>query len=464
MNRGRRETELGSGGLKLWARFVLATSIALSVVMTIGGALLFGTTSRLAETAREEALVRTVQVTASELVPGNFKQRPGSAARLLANGRVRRFEVTYGIGRRESHPGVLYETVEDAGQVSARILSPLDAGHAGRDMLGLIVGISFFVLLAGIGVAYAVANQVSRPLEEVIEDIRQIARGDLRHRTRVRGGGEIKLLSRAIDRMTSELEQAREQELLLRVRDREMEVAREVREALLPTETPQVSGYDLGALHVGAPTPGGDFHDFVETGDGRVVFLVAGVTGKGVPGALVGATARAYLRTELGRGGTLEDVLSRVNRVLVADVRRGMCVTVLCVELDPTVHRARAACAGHKVPMLRLCASDGKLRLVQPEGIALGFDRGPVFDNRLQVMEFPIETGDRLLVANEGALQVTNPDGDELGERAFFRMVMKLSGERTAVMLENLEAAFQAFADGTPFPADISIVSASREA
>ncbi len=464
MGRGRRETELGSGGLKLWARFVLATSIALSVVMTIGGAMLYSTTTRLAEAAREEALVRTVQVTATELVPGNFEQRPGSTARLLAGGKVRRFDVTYGASRRESHPGVLYETVEPDGRVGTRILSPLDAGHAGRDMLGLIVGISFFVLLAGIGVAYAVANQVARPLEEVIEDIRQIARGNLRHRTRVRGGGEIKLLARAIDRMASDLAEARERDFLHRVRERELAVAREVREALLPTETPSVPGYDLGALHVGAPSPGGDFHDFVEIGDGRIVFLVAGVTGKGVPGALVGATARAYLRTELARGKSLEDVLSRVNRALAQDVRRGMCVSVLCVELDPTAHRARAACAGHKVPLLRLCASDGKLRLVQPEGIALGFDRGPVFERRLEVVEFPVEPTDRLLLANEGALQVTNPDGEELGERAFFRMVMKLSRETTAVMLENIEVALRAFADDEPYPSDISIVSAFREA
>lgn len=464
MGRGRRETELGSGGLKLWARFVLATSIALSVVMAIGGAMLYSTTTRLSEAAREEALVRTVQVTADELVPGNFEQRPGSTARLLAGGRVRRFEVQYGIGRNEGHPGVLYETVDPTGRAGTRILSPLDAGHAGRGLLGLIVGISFFVLLAGIGVAYAVANQVARPLEEVIEDIRQIAHGNLQHRTRVRGGGEIKLLARAIDRMTSELADARERDLQHRVRERELEVAREVREALLPTQTPDVPGYDLGALHVGAPSPGGDFHDFIDAGDGRVVFLVAGVTGKGVPGALVGATARAYLRTELGRGGALEEVLARVNRALVQDVRRGMCVSVLCVELDPKRHRVRAACAGHKVPLLRLCASDGKLRLVQPEGIALGFDRGPVFERRLEVVEFPIETGDRLLVANEGALQVTDPGGEELGERAFFRMVMKLSREKTPVMLENLEVALSAFADDTPYPNDISIVSVMREA
>ena len=53
-------------------------------------------------------------------------------------------------------------------------------------------------------------------------------------------------------------------------------------------------------------------------------------------------------------------------------------------DVDAGSHQLTVACAGHKVPLLRFSASDKQLRLVQPEGIALAFDKGPVFDKRLQ--------------------------------------------------------------------------------
>ena len=63
--------------------------------------------------------------------------------------------------------------------------------------------------------------------------------------------------------MTASLEEAQDAELELSSREREMEVAAEVHEALLPESIPQLGGYDIAALQIGCPTPGGDFYDFI---------------------------------------------------------------------------------------------------------------------------------------------------------------------------------------------------------
>jgi serine phosphatase RsbU (regulator of sigma subunit) len=284
----------------------------------------------------------------------------------------------------------------------------------------------------------------------------------MRHRTRVRAGGEIMMLARSIDQMAIGLEEAHDAQIELSKREREVGLAAEVREALLPDAAPQVQGYDLGNLHVASPSPGGDFHDFIELPGKRIGLLVCEVSGRGIPGALVGAIARSYLRVELALGEDVAATLSRVNREIARDVRRGMYVTALYVVLDPAENTALVACAGHKLPLVRFTASDGKVRLVQPEGIALGFDKGPVFDKALQVQKFSIEPGDRILLANTGPVRVKNRKDEEIGEKAFYRLVLQHASAPTEAMLAELERALETFSAGGPFPADLSIVSVAR--
>ena len=131
----------------------------------------------------------------------------------------------------------------------------------------------------------------------------------------------------------------------------------------MPFATPDVTGYDLRAAHLPSDELLGDFHHFVTLDDGRVGVLVCDVSGAGVPAALVGATARAYLATELERGDDLLEAFRLVNRRIQEDVRRGMYVTALYCLVDPAHHSAQVVCAGHKVPLLRYTAADGRVTL-----------------------------------------------------------------------------------------------------
>jgi len=376
-----------------------------------------------------------------------------------------------GSGRFQRYPVVFEEGTPHAGEEGqllqydggANVLAPRDPhGGQGDSLFGLILLASFLVIAVGAGVSLAVSAQVSKPIDVLVEDVRSIARGNLRHKTRVRAGGEVANLARQIDRMAASLAEAQDAEVELGVREREREVAGEVREALLPHNWPEVSGYRIGDLHRDSAEPGGDFHDFVEV-DGKLVLLVCEVSGRGVPGALVGATARAYLKSELERATDLEAALKKINRAIARDVRRGMYVTALIVVLDPIEHTARVACAGHKLPLVRFDAAEGQVRLIQPGGIALGFDKGPIFDRGLELAKVPIGPGDRLVLATTGPVQVTNPDGEELGERRFYKLVARNAQDDPRSMLEGILTAAEAFADGEELPADLTLVVLARD-
>jgi len=445
-------------GMGLMPRFAITMTLSLAVVMAIAGYALYDSSTRIARSVQDETLKGATVLT---LRSPAFEQ-VGNTLQYDSRTRVESAPIRYGDDLEQR--GFVYQirkSREDL-EPEMRILVPGTIRRSEEGLLGLIVAATLLVILVGAGMAMWVARQVAGPIASIVDEVRQISHGDLRSLSGVEGAREIKILARAIDRMTKDLETAQEAELELSIREREMELATGVREALLPVTTPLVKGYDIGSSHLSSPRFGGDFHDYIELPDGRVGMLVCDVAGQGVPAALVGATARSYLRSTLLQGGDLHESLCRINRELARDVRRGMFVTALYALLEPGSARVRVACAGHKIPLLLYRAADQKLRLLHPEGIALAFDNGPVFERALQIEELPLEPGDRLVLTNSGPVKVRSEAGDELGEKPFYRHVLQFAALDTQRFLKSVRRTLVSFAGEAAFPSDISLVTVSR--
>lgn len=498
----------GGGGLSIAGRFSLFMTLALLVVMSAAGFFLLQKSRAAVSQATRGVLNRTAQLTVNEHEERNpelfetlreFVARHGDAPgqipeedlvdllqQVRSPGEKTYTNLESGVEVETPAGRLVHQNVEfdeDSAMPGAAgllvrlkrtrtnapaeyhgsLLAPADPqGGQGDSLFGLILVFSAAVIAVGAGVALVVSAQVTKPLEILAADVRSISHGNLHHRTKVKGGGEVYHLARQIDRMAQTLEEAQENEIELSVREREREVAHEVRDALLPQGAPTLAGFALADVHEDAADPGGDFHDFVTSGD-RLSLLVCEVSGRGVPGALVGATARAYLRGELERDGELGDVLKKVNRQIAHDVRRGMYVTALCVQLSPNHDIATVACAGHKMPLVRYSAESKSIKIFQPEGIALGFDKGPVFERSLEVVQIPLGPGDRLVLATTGPAQVQDADGNEVGDKGFYRLVARAAGHPPDKMVAGILGALHKHADGEAFPADVSLVVVARE-
>jgi serine phosphatase RsbU (regulator of sigma subunit) len=481
----KKSSDRRAGGASLGTRFSLTMSIALALVMAAAGVFLFTRAVAQAEKTQELAFLEAVKLRGK---PTDTAYQPiqGSSVQTFENGTLQRIDVvltkdskTTGwlyrakdIERHSTKDPRRYENnqdyehgYEDGFKDGHQLFVPQSLREqAGEGLPILILGVTLAVILVGALVAWIIGGSVSHPLALIVEDIAQIARGNLRHRTRVRAGGEVMQLARSIDRMAADLDAARDAAFEQNRRERELSLASDVREALLPQTTPKLAGHELAARHVSSPTPGGDFHDFIEYPDGRVGLLVCDVSGRGVPGAMIGAVARSYLRAELLHHEDVSVAFARANRALSRDLRRGMFVSAMFTLVDPREGVATVVCAGHKLPLVRYTGEDGRIRVVHPEGIALGLDKGPVFERALKPVRVPLEPGDRLVCATTGAPAVQNPQGFELGEKEFFKLVLQHSARTTEQMLDGVLAGIEAHADGAPFPTDLSIVAVSRPA
>jgi serine phosphatase RsbU (regulator of sigma subunit)/anti-sigma regulatory factor (Ser/Thr protein kinase) len=232
---------------------------------------------------------------------------------------------------------------------------------------------------------------------------------------------------------------ARQQQAQAAERERieqELRVARIIQQTLLPKEVPQLPGWCVEAYWMPARAVGGDFYDFIELPDGRMCVINADVTDKGVPAALVMASARSVLRAATERLQSPGAILRRVNETLCPDIPTNMFITCLIVIFDPTSGHIVFANAGHNLPLLH--SKEGATELVA-RGMPLGLMPGMEYEEG----EAALAPGDRLLMYSDGISEAHNPDREMFGFPRIRQSVIAHAGSGS--IIENLKADLEAF-------------------
>lgn len=204
---------------------------------------------------------------------------------------------------------------------------------------------------------------------------------------------------------------ARQQQIEALQRERmehELRVARVIQQTLLPKDVPHITGYTMSAHWQPARAVSGDFYDFIKFPDGKIAIVVADVTDKGVPAALVMATTRSILRSTAEQLVTPGAVLERANEMLCPDMPPNMFVTCLYALLDPNSGTVRYANAGHNVPFQR---HEQNVLEMRARGMPLGLMPGMRYEEK----ENRLESGDMMVLYSDGITEAHNPQGDMFG-------------------------------------------------
>ena len=217
-----------------------------------------------------------------------------------------------------------------------------------------------------------------------------------------------------------------EQERIERERiEQELEVAQRIQQASLPEEVPELEGWQISPHYRPAREVGGDFYDFLELEEGRVGVVVGDATGKGVPAALVMASARSMLRAVAQTSNSPGEVLRRVNDALVTDIPATMFVTCFYAVLDPKSASLRYANAGHDLPYLR--RTSGEAEELRARGMPLGLMPGMGYEEKATVLK----AGEVALFYSDGLVEAHNPKGEMFGFPRLRVLVAKHGEERS---------------------------------
>ncbi len=255
---------------------------------------------------------------------------------------------------------------------------------------------------------------------------------------------------------TAQLIEALSEQAAERVRvTRELELAREVQEGLLPRDLPTISGIDLAAAYRSAAQIGGDYYDVLSTPAG-ICLAVADISGKGISAALLMSALRASLHTLVLQPDVSATTLAeRLNRLLYKGSSASRYATLFLSLFDPALKRLTYVNAGHNPPLL--LRRSGRVERLTCGGTVVGLM--PEVSYQCETLE--MEPGDLLVAYTDGVTEATNEKEEEWGEERLREVLVASAnsgqGSSHAVMSTVL-GRLNDFTEGSPQNDDITLV------
>lgn len=236
----------------------------------------------------------------------------------------------------------------------------------------------------------------------------------------------------------------------------ELQLAREIQQRFQPTSPPVVHGYELQGISFPSYEIGGDYYDFIQCPDGRLVVALGDVSGKGTSAALLMSSLHAAVHAQVASCHSLAETVRAVNRYLADNTPANRFVTLFYAELDPVTGSLSFINAGHNPPLIAHEA--GTTEQLGSGGLPLGIL--PDFDYREGRTQ--LRPGDVLVAYSDGVTETQNPQGEEFGAARLQEIVANNIHRSAGGIRDKIEAALSSFAQGTPSVDDITLLIVKR--
>jgi serine phosphatase RsbU (regulator of sigma subunit) len=305
--------------------------------------------------------------------------------------------------------------------VKVRNINPgqviMDEGSIGRDMFLILEGIVEVVKGQGkdstvlasrgpgdvIGEMGFIESRIQEP--QLLQRVIQVISARLRE-SDLQMIADLHLKNQELEKAYQELKEA-QFELIEKERlERELELARELQQSILPKEFPHLPGLDFAARNSPARQLGGDFYDVIQLNNKRVGIVIADVADKGIVAALYMALARSLIRAEAKRNPSPRQVLLGVNKLLIEMSQADMFVTVFYGVLDTVDGAIVYARAGHDPPLLAHPGTS-EVQFLQAKGTLLG----SVQNIEMEEARVNFLPDDLLVLYTDGIIDANSPNG-----------------------------------------------------
>ena len=241
--------------------------------------------------------------------------------------------------------------------------------------------------------------------------------------------------------------------------DTELAIGRRIQRSLMPRRFPNLPGWEIAAAYEAAREVGGDLYDAFLLRDrpDQLGIVVADVTGKGIPAAILMADARALIHAAADHSDDPAVTLARVNRILVAERATSLFVTVAHGVIDGATGVLTLASAGHDP--VHVVRADGALLTLEPPGRLMGM----VDDIAATSVRIAIEPGDTIVAHTDGITEARSPDGRFFGEDRFRELLVGVAGRTAAEIVETVVDDVATFRAGAEPSDDLTLLVVRRQ-
>jgi serine phosphatase RsbU (regulator of sigma subunit) len=282
-------------------------------------------------------------------------------------------------------------------------------------------------------------------------------------RARVHNILEVRLLHLEARNYVRELETSREvirlQTLAEQKRnDQELALAQQTQESLLPSVLPNFKNYRIHAFNSPTRYVGGDFYDFLQLASGEWMGVLADVSGKGIPAALLSSMVLGALSIEFHSGNEPQEVLNRVNRLLCEKSLPDQFVTLFLFVLTPN-GLGHFISAGHN-PAYMFRAATGTIEKLIADAYLLG-----IFDfATYQPRPLHLDKGDILLVYSDGLTDAQNQSEQMFGEQRLLEIIRREAPSGSLTLEQGILKSIEEFTQGMLQTDDITFLIVERTA
>lgn len=288
-------------------------------------------------------------------------------------------------------------------------------------------------------------------LQKITNSLGEITDGNLNVNVDVRSNAEFASLSDDINSTVATLKQYIE-EAAARI-DRELEYAKQIQLSVLPTNFLNNEECKVYARMIAAKEVGGDFYDFYNLNHELVAFLVADVSGKGIPAAMFMMTAKTIIKDLAERGMAVNDILTKANEKLCENNESGMFVTAWMGILNTANGKLHYANAGHNPPLLK--RGDGRFEYLRSKP---GFVLAGMEGVRYRVNELELLPGDRIFLYTDGVPEATNGESELYGEERLLAFMNNHIATEATALLTALKGNIDEFVGEAPQFDDITML------
>ncbi|MDQ3323468.1 MAG: SpoIIE family protein phosphatase [Acidobacteriota bacterium] len=239
--------------------------------------------------------------------------------------------------------------------------------------------------------------------------------------------------------------------------EHELELAIEIQQQFQPSAPPITDDYEFQGISFSCYEIGGDYYDFIEQADGKMLIALGDVSGKGTAAALLMSCVHASIHAQVSAKTPLQETITAVNQYLAENTPANRFVTMFVAELDQTTGIIKYINAGHNPPLVG--RADGTVEQLESGGFPLGIMPSAQYD----VGETHLQPGETLVIYSDGVSEANNTAGDEFGMDRLTEVVRRNVSASAAGMRDKVESALSAFTKTAPANDDITLVIVKRK-
>lgn len=331
--------------------------------------------------------------------------------------------------------------------------------HARNILILLVV----LIVTTGLASAFSIAGRITDPLNTIT---RRVASLGVRNRQfkmedAYRTGDEIEVLAESFAKQSARtalyIEQIKRVTAEKERIEAELDMASRIQSSQLPRlfpPFPDRKEFALFASMTPAKEVGGDFYDFFMIDRDHIGFVMADVSGKGVPAALLMMVSRVLIKSGLQNGKSPAETLASVNNQLCESNEADFFVTVWCAVLEISTGKGIAANAGHEHPVIRRAGGSYELQVYRHS-----MPVGAMRDIPFRQHAFQMEPGDSFFVYTDGVPEATNGSKELYGTERMLAALNRESDAQPEQVLANVTEDIDSFVDGAEQFDDITMLS-----